>query len=271
MGDRRPPAPPVPASLVSGIRVPCWMETEMSKLIRTVKRHPAFVISAFIVTAIGSALGYLDLAENISERNSPRHFTGANEAPLGRALRLASSESPTRARADVKTEVVSSFASDFNLRQEEVAQAANEFFRRYDRGYESLMRGGELFGRRQFREAKTEYESAIQFDPENTSALSSLGAVNMMLGDHEAARVAYDSAFQLSPGDWQLQYNYALFFARTGRPRDSLKYLKPALDYLRQHVELRKDLDAVLLELREDPGLSDLREIREFGYLVGAS
>jgi len=104
----------------------------LRKLTEAIGKPPKFVIAAPIVVAASSAPRYFDSIESILKRMTPRPLMGVHEAPLRRALRLATSGFATQARAEVKTEVVSSFASGCNLRQEEVAQAADEFYRQDD-------------------------------------------------------------------------------------------------------------------------------------------
>lgn len=60
-------------------------------------------------------------------------------------------------------------------------------------------------------EALFRFEKATELDPDDASALNNLAIALEQQGEFDKARLAYDKALKLKPGDTYIQQNYDLF------------------------------------------------------------
>ena len=75
-----------------------------------------------------------------------------------------------------------------------------------------------------WREAIYRWERATQIDPSYAAAHNNLAIAYEHEGDLEKARIAYEKAIELEPGNALIKQNYELFREindRTTRPKDS--------------------------------------------------
>ncbi len=70
---------------------------------------------------------------------------------------------------------------------------------------------------------------ALELDPDNAIAWSTLGLAYEALGNSRLAEEAYSEAVRVAPRDFQIQDNYAVFLCRQGRYDDAQKYFDKAL------------------------------------------
>ena len=70
---------------------------------------------------------------------------------------------------------------------------------------------------------------ALELDPGNAIAWSTLGLSYEALGNLRLAEDAYSKAVRAAPRDFQVQDNYAVFLCRNGRYDDARKYFDKAL------------------------------------------
>ncbi len=86
------------------------------------------------------------------------------------------------------------------------------------------IRGTILFNLKKYREAKTDFESAVKFDPESAEPLNNLGVVFNREGNKKKALKYFLAAERLAP-DWEdVEYNLALNFSETGNREKSNEY-----------------------------------------------
>jgi len=71
---------------------------------------------------------------------------------------------------------------------------------------------------------------ALELDPDNAMAWSTLGLAYEALGNSRLAEEAYGKAVRVAPRDYQIQDNYAVFLCRQGRYDDARKYFDKALE-----------------------------------------
>lgn len=71
---------------------------------------------------------------------------------------------------------------------------------------------------------------ALELDPDNAMAWSTLGLAYEALGNSRLAEEAYSKAVRVAPRDFQIQDNYAVFLCRQGRYDDARKYFDKALE-----------------------------------------
>lgn len=76
--------------------------------------------------------------------------------------------------------------------------------------------------------AREEAQLAAAIDPNYAPGHSLLGLVNMALNDVPAARVAFERAIQLAPGDPQIANDYGWFLCQNGREQEALKFFEAA-------------------------------------------
>lgn len=60
-------------------------------------------------------------------------------------------------------------------------------------------------------EALFRFEKAVEFDPQNPSALNNLAVALEQVGQFTEARESYERALELKPDDLYIQQNYDLF------------------------------------------------------------
>jgi len=190
---------------------------------------------------------------------------------VGQVVRQARRAHPN-SRSDRQASLsrsLEAFAAEHRVRLANLREVAAGVSRRIDLADESLTRGTVLAADGKLEPARREFASATQIDPDNASAWSNLGAACALLGRYDEARSAYDRALVLRPNDWQTRYNLGLLFARTDEPQEAMRQLSTALRSLRAGAGSAEELQAVLRELKTDPGLTSLRTESGFRTLVG--
>lgn len=70
---------------------------------------------------------------------------------------------------------------------------------------------------------------ALEQDPKNAFAWSTLGLTYEALGNVRLAEDAYDKAVRVAPRDYKIQENYAVFLCRQGRFDDARRYFDKAI------------------------------------------
>lgn len=70
---------------------------------------------------------------------------------------------------------------------------------------------------------------ALELDPDNAIAWSTLGLTYEALGNLRLAEDAYSKAVRVAPRDFQIQDNYAVFLCRNGRQDEARKYFDKAI------------------------------------------
>lgn len=102
--------------------------------------------------------------------------------------------------------------------------------------------------------AEIELSKALEYQPDNFSALMNRGVLYVSMGKLNKAEMDYRSAAVINSLDADLNYNLACLYAVTGRSDLALD----ALD-----VALEQGFDD-LSRLRTDPDLDNLRDEKEF-------
>jgi len=70
---------------------------------------------------------------------------------------------------------------------------------------------------------------AVELDPDNAIAWSTLGLAYEALGNLRLAEEAYGTAVRVAPRDFQIQDNYAVFLCRHGKYDEARKFFDKAL------------------------------------------
>ncbi|MDD5296882.1 MAG: type IV pilus biogenesis/stability protein PilW [Rhodocyclaceae bacterium] len=77
--------------------------------------------------------------------------------------------------------------------------------------------------------ALEEGESAVQADPRYAPAYNLLGLVHMYLRESALARLNFEKALKLAPGDAEINNNYGWFLCQNGQVKDSFAYFMKAV------------------------------------------
>lgn len=131
-----------------------------------------------------------------------------------------------------------------------------------------LERGHRLVAERRYDEARKEFQSTLDDDPENAMAWANLGLADAVSGRDREALEAYNAALHLDPGNWLAHYNLGLFWARRGERELALSNLEDAFAAVpdRQSRERR----SMLADLRVTGVPAELRREPRFRALLGA-
>ena len=119
---------------------------------------------------------------------------------------------------------------------------------------------------KQYAEEEALYRRALELDPADPNVLNNL-AVNLShQGRHEEALAIMELLEELSPVDPYADLHRAKIYAAIGRRERALRYLRKALDGVREldtmhHIEFRQDI-------RIDPAFVQLRRDRRFARLL---
>jgi type IV pilus assembly protein PilF len=70
---------------------------------------------------------------------------------------------------------------------------------------------------------------ALELEPDNAIAWSTLGLTYEALGNLRLAEEAYSKAVRVAPRDYKIQDNYAVFLCRNGRQDEARKYFDKAI------------------------------------------
>lgn len=200
-----------------------------------------------------------------------REITPAVEKRIEAAAREVHQHRPVPgvARDRALAAAVEALATSEQVSVEEANEIAIKLSRRLVLTDESLQRGLNMARAGRYEQARREFLSATTTDAQSPAAWSNLAASDALLAKYDEAREAYVRALTLTPSDWRVRYNLGLLFARTGDPEEGLKHVSRAIAFLRSSSRRSEDLDAVLHELRTDPGLGSLRQTTGFAALVG--
>jgi tetratricopeptide (TPR) repeat protein len=167
----------------------------------------------------------------------------------------------------VETRGLTKFIHDNQLRGESVDATRHELMVHVESAWRSIDRGRQLARQGQFTDARREFRSAADLDPENPAAWADLGAANMELGHADEGRKAYDQALALAPGDWRIHYNFGLFFLRVKNPEPALEQLRQAILPLKGEANLgipRQTLRLILKDMKTNPLFTPLRRDSRF-------
>jgi protein O-GlcNAc transferase len=96
--------------------------------------------------------------------------------------------------------------------------------------YPHLERGFRLREQRQIRDAVTEFEKALQADPQSARAHAALLACSLDLGDPAKAEHHYQEAMRLGLDSYEAHHNYGVALTLQGRRRESAEAFRRALD-----------------------------------------
>jgi len=154
---------------------------------------------------------------------------------------------------------VAAFIHDNRLRRTSVEIAERELDTRIALATQSISRGKLLIERRAYEQARVEFRSATQSDPEDPLAWASLGGADMVLGWQGEAREAYERSLELDPLNWLAHYNLGCYFVRAGNTGSALEQLERAMALLPSPPPLRKQVcndlksNGVWTAVRQDP------------------
>ncbi|MBW8836498.1 MAG: tetratricopeptide repeat protein, partial [Burkholderia sp.] len=98
-------------------------------------------------------------------------------------------------------------------------------------------------------EARRALRSALDIDPGNAAALGNLAAVEMQLGDDEAALVHLQAAVRAAPEEAIHHYNLGNLLARKKRYEEALSSLRRAVEIDPSYANAYNELGNVYLEL----------------------
>jgi tetratricopeptide (TPR) repeat protein len=98
-------------------------------------------------------------------------------------------------------------------------------------------------------EARVAFNSALDIDPGNAAALGNLSIVEWQLGDDEAALVHAEAAARAAPGEAVHQYNLGNLLALQKRYEEALPYLRRAIEIDPDYANAYNELGNAYLEL----------------------
>jgi type IV pilus assembly protein PilF len=89
--------------------------------------------------------------------------------------------------------------------------------------------GARYYRKGEYDIARDRLELALEQNPKNGLAWSTLGLTYEALGNVRLAEDAYDSAVRVAPRDYKIQENYAVFLCRQNRFDDARQYFDKAI------------------------------------------
>ena len=89
--------------------------------------------------------------------------------------------------------------------------------------------GARYYRKGEYDIARDRLERALEQNPKNGLAWSTLGLTYEALGNVRLAEDAYDSAVRVAPRDYKIQENYAVFLCRQNRFDDARRYFDKAI------------------------------------------
>jgi tetratricopeptide (TPR) repeat protein len=158
-------------------------------------------------------------------------------------------------REHLEPQVVAAFVA-------EVREKRAESRRRLERGHQLAAAG-------RYDEARREYQSALDEDPESSMAWANLGLADAVSGRDREALDAYKAALHLDPGNWLAHYNLGLFWARRGERDLALSNLEDAFAAVPDPRS--RERRSMLADLRATGVPAELRREPRFRALLGAS
>jgi len=227
-------------------------------------RRNATVLALF-VAIVGVAIASLQWSR--PHDFDPHDLTPELEQQYAADLRKAYQEDLRLDPAEAAA--LDKFITDHQLQRASVEAFKKDLIRRIEIASQSIHRGLGLAQQRRFSDARQEFLSATQSDPENSAAWADLGAADMELGRVEEARNAYDKALVLDPENWRTRFNFGLFYARAKNPDAALEQFQQVF-----HPNKRgtgpsgKMLTLVLRNAETDPALGNLRKDPRFQNLL---
>jgi tetratricopeptide (TPR) repeat protein len=121
----------------------------------------------------------------------------------------------------------------------------------------SLLRGGVHQDAGRPRQAALEYEEAVRLNPRFAEAWLNLGATYGVLEEKGKARAAFEKSLSLSPLNPVMNFGYAAFLARSGKPRDAINQYRAALKLQPDYLQAWVNLGAVYRDLGRDREAED--------------
>lgn len=236
----------------------------MAKLLLFLKK---FFWEVVLVQVVGGGVGGYWLWQHQTQKQ----LSPEQQEALAAEVRAAFQETRTRPaeRPARLAAAEAAFAREQGADAKKVAAWSRRLATRLAAAEESNGRGTDLVGLRRYAEARREFESAVGVDPEGPTGWSNLGAVQMLLGNPEAGRQAYDRALELAPEDAVTRYNFALFFARTGQAESAAVQIERAFaSAAAGGGGLRERLAR---DLRDNPLLATVRQDPRVRRLLGES
>ncbi len=89
--------------------------------------------------------------------------------------------------------------------------------------------GARYYRKGEYDIARDRLELALEQDPKDGLAWSTLGLTYEALGNVRLAEDAYDNAVRVAPRDYKIQENYAVFLCRQNRFDDARRYFDKAI------------------------------------------
>ena len=129
-----------------------------------------------------------------------------------------------------------------------------------------LAKGQHALETKNYKEARAQFELAIQADPKLAEAYLGLGYLELQAGDATAAIQQFRKAVELSPESFQGHYYLAMVLLRQQKLSEGAQELERAVAIDPRQADGLYNLGVVLLELgRPEEALDRLRQAREKG------
>jgi tetratricopeptide (TPR) repeat protein len=181
----------------------------------------------------------------VKEADRDRLVTPAEQAELDELTR----------RNRLEPRVVAAFVAEVRAKREESRL--------------SLERGHRLVAERRYDEARREFQSALDDDPENAMGWANLGLTDAVSGRDREALEAYNAALHIDPGNWLAHYNLGLYWARRGERELALSNLEDAFAAVPDPQS--RERRSMVADLRVTGVPAELRREPRFRALLGAS
>ncbi len=124
---------------------------------------------------------------------------------------------------------------------------------------ELLQTGAELSQMRNYLNAISCYDRALEIDPVDSNLLVNKGDALTNLGRYEEARQCYDKVLEKNPNSSMALYNKSCIIALQGKTEESLDILERAIS-----------LDSKLIEAaKTEPAFVSLRDFQRFKIILG--